>query len=248
VSIGVLNSIGQGARIRLVADRGAYGDASCTSTALVGRRGLVPRDRPVGAEDLRGRRFGMSSPSSGTAYFFDAVLDSLGLRPDEVRSTHVPSAATLEALDSGGIDFVHAIEPQLTRLLSAGHEIAVPYEKVLPGFQSGALVFGPTLLEKDRDAGRRFVGAYLRAVRQYNEGKTERNLEVLSRGMGLDRETIGRMCWPPLREDGRIHAGGLMAFQEWGRRKGFVDRVVPASRFWEAELAQAAAADLARKP
>jgi NitT/TauT family transport system substrate-binding protein len=197
---------------------------------------------------VRGRRFAVSGATSGTVYFLDVLLDSLGLRPDEVSSTQVPAIATLDALENGGIDFVSAIEPQLTVLLAAGNHIAIPYERVLPGFQSGALVFGPRLLSRDRDAGRRFIRAYLRAVRQYNQGKTEHNLDVLSRATGLDRPTLERMCWPPLREDGRLSLEGLKAYEEWAHRKGYMEHVIPVERLWDAELVQSAAAELASSP
>jgi NitT/TauT family transport system substrate-binding protein len=246
VSVGILNAIGLGAKVRLVADRGIYDPRACSATALVARR--VPEGRALSAEDVRGRRFAVSGPTSGTVYFLDVLLDSLGLRPDEVSSTQVPAIATLDALENGGIDFVSAIEPQLTVLLAAGNHIAIPYERVLPGFQSGALVFGPRLLSRDRDAGRRFIRAYLRAVRQYNQGKTEHNLDVLSRATGLDRPTLERMCWPPLREDGRLSLEGLKAYEEWAHRKGYMEHVIPVERLWDAELVQSAAAELASSP
>ncbi|MGH3112325.1 MAG: ABC transporter substrate-binding protein, partial [Gaiellaceae bacterium] len=80
VSIGLLNAIGREGAIRLVADKGHYAPEACSSVAIVARRGLVPPGTPVGPELFRGRRFAMGDVASGSRYFFEAMLDSLGLQ------------------------------------------------------------------------------------------------------------------------------------------------------------------------
>lgn len=247
VTTGILNAIGHGERIRLVADRGSYTPHGCSSSAVVARRGLLEPGRELGAEDVRGRRFATSSPSSGSVYVIEALLDSLGLTLEDVETDYVPSVGQLDALNNGAVDFVPAIEPHLTKLVAAGHRIAMPDERILPGFHSGAIMFGRRPLE-DRDAGRRFARAYLRAVRQYNEGKTERNVEVLSRATRLDPATVRAICWPPLRADGRIDVESIVAFQEWSHRKGYLDEVLPGDRFWDPEFVDSAAGDVEGAP
>jgi ABC-type nitrate/sulfonate/bicarbonate transport system substrate-binding protein len=104
---------------------------------------------------------------------------------------------------------------------------------LIPDFQFAFILYGPILLDKNPDAGRRFMVAYLKAVRQYNLGKTERNLEILAKHTGLDRELLKRACWPPMHNDGRINVRGVLDFQAWAVGKGFLDSPVKEEQFWD---------------
>ena len=75
--------------------------------------------------------------------------------------------------------------------------------------------------------------AYLKAVGQYNGGKTERNLEILVRHTGLGRELLKEACWPTLRDDGRINVKGVLDFQAWALARGFIDAPVREDQFWD---------------
>lgn len=75
--------------------------------------------------------------------------------------------------------------------------------------------------------------AYLKAVRQYNQGKTERNLEILAKHTELDRELLKRACWPSMHNDGRINVRGVLDFQAWAVGKGFLDSPVKEEQFWD---------------
>ena len=109
--------------------------------------------------------------------------------------------------------------------------------EVLPGAQHSVVAFGPRLLGKDRDVGRRFLVAYLQGVRQYNLGKTERNLDLLAAETGVDRELLRAACWPSIRGDGKIDVASVLEFQKWAVRRGALDAVVPAERFWDPSFA-----------
>lgn len=80
--------------------------------------------------------------------------------------------------------------------------------------------------------------AYLKAVRQYNQGKTERNLEILAEFTGLDRELLKRTCWLPIRNDGRINVESVLDFQDWAAGKGFLDSKVTEEKFWDPSFVQ----------
>jgi hypothetical protein len=75
--------------------------------------------------------------------------------------------------------------------------------------------------------------AYLQGVRRYNRGKTERNLEILEKHTGLDRDLLEEACWPAFRRDGRINARSILDFQTWAREAGILDVDVPEDQFWE---------------
>ena len=88
-------------------------------------------------------------------------------------------------------------------------------------------------MEENPDAGRRFMVAYLKAVWQYNQGKTERNLEILAEYTGLDRELLNQACWPTARNDGQINVESILDFQAWAVEKGYLDSLVTEEQFWD---------------
>ena len=86
--------------------------------------------------------------------------------------------------------------------------------------------------EENPDAGRRFMVAYLKAVRQYNQGKTERNLEILAKYTKLDKELLTEACWPSFRSNGRINVRSILEFQDWAVKAGLLDNRVTVDQFW----------------
>ena len=232
VTLGILSAIAQGARVRFVADRGRLDAEPCSYAAIVARGELVRNGAVRSVADLGGRRVALHS-NVMDRYVYETALSQAGLAADSVGDVNVPQPSVLDALDRGAVDAASTIEPWLTHALDAGHEIVVPVGRVLPDFQFGALTFGPRLLDEEPELGRRFIRAYLRGVERYREGKTPRNLDVLEARTGMDREFLERICWPTFQPDGRIEPRGIAAFQRWGVRKGLLDRVVPASAFWD---------------
>jgi len=75
--------------------------------------------------------------------------------------------------------------------------------------------------------------AYLKGVRQYNLGKTARNLDIEASATRLDRDLLARTCWQPIRGDGRINVESVLDFQRWAVRRGALDALVPPESFWD---------------
>jgi NitT/TauT family transport system substrate-binding protein len=124
-------------------------------------------------------------------------------------------------------------EPWITRILQEEHVVLwLKANDIIPDFQYSAIYYGVNLLEKNPEAGQRFMAAYLKAVRQYNQGKTTRNLDILVKHTGLERELLQNACWPPIHGDGHINVESVLEFQTWAVEKGWLDTVVPANQFW----------------
>jgi hypothetical protein len=96
------------------------------------------------------------------------------------------------------------------------------------------------LLQTDRDAGLRFMLAYLEAVSHYNRGKTRRNLDVLETRIGQDRAALVDACWIPLRNDARIDVQSLVEFLTWARSRGLLERELAPEEFWEPRFIEGA--------
>ena len=79
--------------------------------------------------------------------------------------------------------------------------------------------------------GRRFLRAYRAALARYNEGKTPRNIEIVSRATRLPPELLARACWPSLPADAAVRTDSLMAYQAWLRQRQLIDRVLAPAEF-----------------
>jgi ABC-type nitrate/sulfonate/bicarbonate transport system substrate-binding protein len=164
----------------------------------------------------------------------EKLLNTAGLSLNDIVIVDVPTPVMPDALKKGTIDVVATVEPWITFALQTGHAVLwMPAQKVIPGFQLSTILFGPTLLEKNPEVGKRFMIACLKAVRQFNKGKTERNLEIIAKHTGLDKELLKRTCWPSLRDDGKINIESVLDFQSWAVKKGFQDKLVSPDQFWD---------------
>lgn len=177
-------------------------------------------------------------------------MNSVGLTTDDLETSKLlipPMRA--ESLKSGAIDIVHASEPWITRILKDGHAVLWKSAKdVVPNFQYAVILYGPTLLGKNREPGQKFMVAYLKGVREYNKGKTARNIEIISKHTGLTPDLLGESCWPAIYSDGHINIQGVLDFQTWGRKKGWLDKTLPENQFWEPAFINYANQSLAGKP
>jgi len=228
-----LNAIARGAEIKVVADKGHIGTTGCSSGALVVRRELFETGDLDSVAELEGRTMPLRSASM-EEYYLEKLLDTAGLALDDLQLTYMPQPAELEAMAQGTIDLSMASEPWATRHVQTGNAVLwIPYNDLAPGEQHVTVVYGPSLLETNPDAGRRFMVAYLRGVRQYNQGKTERNLEIMAEFSGLDEEFLKAACWYDFYDDGHVNVQSLLDFQEWAVEKGYLDSVVPPDQFYD---------------
>jgi NitT/TauT family transport system substrate-binding protein len=225
LSFGLLNAMAKDAGMRLVADKGYLTDTGCSYASILAGKRLDPGSLDS-KEALSGLRI-VTNLASSRGYFMEEMLAEYGLTAADVEVVDIPDAAALEALGSGAADLAVLVEPAVTQALTGGY--ATEWRRVgerLPGFQIGLLTYGPNLLQKHPEVGDRFMVAYLKGVRQYNQGKTARNLEILEQYTQLGREVLELSCWPAFRDDGSIAAETVTAFQRWGAAQGLLDVVV----------------------
>jgi NitT/TauT family transport system substrate-binding protein len=233
IPVNVLNSMVRGSDTKIVADRGYLDPKTCAADALVVRRQLVEDGALDGPAQMKGLRASVER-SSAEEYVVEELLGSVNLTLEDIETVDIPIPSELEALGDGSVDIVPTSEPWVTRMSQAGVGVAwIPFQEVIPDFQYLVVYFGPSLMEEDLDTGRRFMVAYLKAVRQYNEGKTERNLEILGEYTGLDRELLSEACWPTMRNDGLINVESVLDFQAWAVEKGYLDTAVREEQFWD---------------
>ena len=233
---GLFNAMAQGERLKITANKGVFDPEGCTYQAYSVRKDLFDNGEVTSAEDLVGRRVSFKAEIY-SGYILDAALSASGFTSADVEIHDLPGSAEFEALERGAVDAVYHGEPDVTRVSNMGLGVVlIRAEEVLPYASWGTLTFGPSLLEDNSEAGQRFMVAYLQGVRQYNEGKTERNLEIMAAASELDMEILEQSCWPPIVSDGQINVQSALDFQVWAQESGLLDSIATEEQFWDSQF------------
>jgi ABC-type nitrate/sulfonate/bicarbonate transport system substrate-binding protein len=207
-----LSAVAQGARVKIAAGMGILDPAGCTYYGIVLRPGF---DTTSTIARLR------TSHDGVTRYITSRMLAHRGAMLDDVETVRVPDAVLAVALETGAMDAAAVSEPALTRLRAKG-ALWASAQDALPGFQWSVVAFGERFLERDRDTGERFLRAYHRAVHQYRQGKTDRNVAIIAEGTGETLEHTRAACWPKFTEDSGVNWESIAEFQAWANAQGFM--------------------------
>ncbi len=247
IKVADFNAMARGAPLRIVADQGHTTGAECVTAALVARPEFLRAKDPESAGHLRGARVS-ATPLSYGEYVLETFALSRGLGLSDFTLLRLPAAAAMNALADGSLDFTYVAEPFLSGATRNGRAVVwKPLREIVPDAQLAAVLFGPNLLTKDREAGRRFLAAYLQGVRQYAQGKTPRNVAIIAKETGLAPEAVRAACWTSIREDGGIDVASVLAFQRWAVRRGVLDTALPPETFWDPSFAAEAGRALASR-
>ncbi len=242
VNAGLINAIGRGGQARMVSSAMRFDEGNCSFAGLVGRPDL---DLDAIAADGQSLLHLATNPAGTEGYYTDLFLQQYGLSLANQAVEDLPPPALAEALATGAMDMAHAAEPWLTRILAEGDaSLVTSAAAVSPGLQFSAILFGPNLLARSPETGRRWMAAYLQGVRQSNQGKTPRNLEITAKYTGLDADLLDQVCWPQIPEDGHVNMASVMEFQQWALERDLIDKVVPADQLYDPSFVDAAAAGL----
>lgn len=237
VTVAILNAMAQGEPIKIVADKGYMGATDCVADAIMVRNGLAELQQSIAPDLLKTWRFSYT-PVSIEAYFVEKLLAAGELTLDDIQFENIPNpAAELQALQQGAVDLALVSEPWVTRNID--ENAAVVWQRVsdvTPDFQSAVVIYGARLLTGDGDIGKRFMTAYLKAVAQYTEGKTARNLAIVSQATGLEEALLQKTCWPPFHTDGKINAASITQFADWAVTQELLDGPVTEEQFWDAQF------------
>jgi NitT/TauT family transport system substrate-binding protein len=233
IPVNALNAMARGTNIKIVADLGHLDPATCAADGFMIRSELVEKGRMDSPDGLKGLRASIEKVSIDE-YMADKLLGRAGLTIDDLQLVRIPIPSELKAMGEGGVDIVPTSEPWVTRISQAGHGVLwMPFQDVIPDFQYLVIYYGPSLVNGDPGLGRRFMKAYLKGVQLYIEGKTDRNLEILTRRTGLERELLEEACWPTVAVDGGIDVPSILDFQSWAVEKGYLDTLVTEEEFWD---------------
>lgn len=229
-----LTAISEGTGLKIVADKGYIDPSStCPYSAWMARKDLLDSGELNDISQIKGKKVAFPK-TSFFEYAMDKLLSANGLDTNDIEIVDIPAPTRLEALSTGAVDIAQMGEPWITRTLAAGSATTwYPFEESLPNAQFAVIWYGPSITIENPDAGNRFMVAYMQAVQQYNQGKTDRNVELMAEFTKSTPEDASASCWLALTKDGNINVEFVLDFQQWALGKGYIDGAMTVDEFWD---------------
>lgn len=213
ITSGLINTVAKGGRVRVVADKGSVQDGNCVVYALMVRKDLFDSGAVTKVSDLKGRK--LMGNSGEQSYGVGRALALGNLTTEDVTLVSMDFPTAMVAFRNGALDAGMITEPYITQAVANNSAvILVPGGEINPDWPI-PLWYGPSLVDRDPDLGRRFMVAYLQGVRQYNEGKTPRNIAIMANYTRLSPEILNQSCWYPMNGDGRVSWKPIGRFMDW---------------------------------
>jgi NitT/TauT family transport system substrate-binding protein len=233
LEVALMSAMAQGINLKIVADKGFADPKACTYNGWIARNQVLQSGELNNPETLKGKKFALELVSTNE-YSLELLLKQNNLSLTDVEILDLPQPLRFESLGQGAADVVYSAEPWILREQDAGYGDVWKGDKdYLPNFQFSMIIFGPSILDKNPEAGKRFMVAYLKAVAKYNEGKTDRNIDIITKYTNLKPDELKRACWPSLKSDGSINSQSVLDFTQWAIGKNYLTQNVTTEQFWD---------------
>jgi NitT/TauT family transport system substrate-binding protein len=237
VRSGVFNMIARTGHMKVVADKG-HSTATCVADAFIAPNATAERIAANGGK-LRGERIAMVRGGLNE-YLTLRLIEQRGATLNDVTMIQLPAGTPATSRDK--MEAVRlTTEPNLTGILHDGWaKVVASAEEIAPEHQNALLVFGKRLNEDEPATGHAFMRAYLRGVRQYNQGKTDRNVVILMKHTKLDEPLVRTMCWTAFYDDGHIRTERVQPFLDWALQQKLLDAPMTVAQWWNPAFVEAA--------
>jgi NitT/TauT family transport system substrate-binding protein len=166
---GFFNAVARNVNIKIVADKGSMPPGYGYLVILV-RKDLVDGGRYKSYADLKGMKVALPAPGTTTDGTLNEALKRGGLKWGDVEVTHMGFPQHVVAFQNKAIDASVTTEPSATRAVQMGVAVRVGGgDEVFPNQQVATILYSADFIKQRPDDARRFMRAYLKAARDYND-------------------------------------------------------------------------------
>ncbi|MDI4654910.1 ABC transporter substrate-binding protein [Xanthobacter autotrophicus] len=247
-SAGLYNAAARGIDIKVVADKGST-PVHFDYMPLMVRKDLVDSGKVKTVADLKGLKIGSVGPGAATNAKLAHILGAHGLTYKDVNHIYIGYPQQIAAFTTGAIDAAITTEPSATQ--AANNNVAVRF--VVDGYpnqQVAVLLYGGDFIAKRREAAQRFMVAYVKAARIFNDataggrfdGKgAPEVIKTIMRTTGLkDAELFAKMIPNGINPDGAVDMPSLAADLKFFTENGYLERPARVEDVVDASFATAA--------
>jgi NitT/TauT family transport system substrate-binding protein len=226
VTTGFFNGMNQKLDFRVVAGAdaavGTKGNPFLLVSKALSESGAVRK-----VADLKGRKLAINLRGSALEYMLGKGLEKAGLTLNDVELVTIPGTEMQAAIANGAVDgaVVGALNAQ--RMIQDGVAVSLLADAdVLTGGQGGVVVFGQRLLQPaNREVAIRVLAAYLKAVRELNDGGWQDPgvISIMQKYTGMEPALIERSAKPSYNAKGALDEASIQDMQAFQISRRYVE-------------------------
>jgi NitT/TauT family transport system substrate-binding protein len=252
-SAGLYNAIARGIAIKIVADRGSDPPGYGFSDLLV-RKDLVTSGKYKSYADLKGMK--VAEPAKGASPLCQLVNACAkgGIKYDDLDHVFMSFSDQIVSFRNGSIDAAIGLEPYSSKATQDGFAVRIcGADAFYPGEQITTVVYSGNFIEKKPDLAKRWMVAYIRAARFYNDAVRNGHMtgpmaaeaiDIYSAGLKVDKPTLRAMWAASIDPNGRVNVKSLTEDYNIYKQYGLINGNVDMSQVVDMSFADAAAKTL----
>lgn len=249
-SAGLLNAVARGIDVRIVADKGRCAPGYGYGPLMV-RKTLVASGAYHSPHDLKGLKVAEAAQGGTSSSSLARLLATVDLRYDDVQHVFLGYADQAVAFANGSIDASLSNEPSATIAERQGAAVRIAGNDTwYPNQEVAVLIYGTSFLRKRRDVAVRFMTAWIRAARYFNDGLAGGHLggrngssiiDILVDSTPLkDRSVYSAMVPQAVDPNGAVFDSSVREDLAFWKRQGWVTTNVTADQAIDTSFSRAA--------
>jgi NitT/TauT family transport system substrate-binding protein len=253
-SAGLYNAVARGIDIRIVADKASTPKGRPINFLLV-RKDLVDSGRYKTLADLKGMKIAGSAPGGSATTTLDKLLEMAGLRMADIERVYLGFPQQAIALQNKAVDAALPTEPSASKAVNMGAAVRIiGDDEIHPGHQLAVILYTGHFIETKPEAARKFMRAYLRAVRDYSDAivdgkltgpKGEEMIGILTQYSAIkDPEIYRAIAAANIDPDGKLDAASIKEDLAIFTKEKLIEGKVDIDKVIDTSFAQAAVKEL----
>lgn len=230
-SAGLFNAAARGINIKIVADKGSQPPGYNYVPILV-RKTLVQSGKVKSYKDLKGLKVAEAGEGSAIGAILNEALKQGGATYKDVHHIYMGYPQHVAALANGAVDAAVTAEPAASQAVKAGVAVRFSDDKLYPYHQAGVLLYGGDFIKKRPDVAKKFMIAYVKALRVYNDAlkgghfagpAAPEVIGILRQDSNVKDQSLYPLIVPNgLNPDGNVNIASLEKDHQFFRQQGFL--------------------------
>jgi len=168
-SAGLFNAVERGINVKIVADKGSTPPGYGYQPILV-RKDLIDSGKVKSFADFKGLKVAAFNNGSASMSTLNDALARGGLKLSDINIVFMPFPQHVLALSNGAVDASITTEPSATEAIKRGAAVRLMSDDVIyPNHQLAVVMYGGDFIRDQPEAAKKFMRAYIRGVRYYND-------------------------------------------------------------------------------